>query len=94
MQYLDFRKGAAHEPEMMDSHSGLLPDHAPDGIDTADEGRIGLFADMMPQSIITRVVAYKLSEIWLCGNESQTLIDNLHATIVPDIRKELTIKKL
>lgn len=94
MQYLDFRKGSENEPEMVDSRTGILPDRVPEGTDTSSEGRVGMFADMMPQSIITRVVAYNLSEIWLYGSETSTLIDNLYATIVPDIRKEIKIKKL
>lgn len=94
MQYFDFRKGSEQEPEMVDSRTGMLPDRVPEGTDVSGDGRVGMFADMMPQSIITRVVAYNLSEIWLYGNESDTLVRNLYATIVPDIRKEIIIKKL
>jgi len=94
MEYFDFREGRDGTAPMHESGSGILPDTAPEASLRHDgTARVGLFADMMPQSIITRVVAYNLSEIWLCGHESQTLIDNLYATIVPDIRPEITIRK-
>lgn len=94
MEYFDFREGREGTATMHASGSGLLPDTAPETSLRGDgTARIGLFADMMPQSIITRVVAYNLSEIWLCGHETQTLINNLYATIVPDIRPEIRIRK-
>lgn len=94
MQYFDFRKESDGEPQMEDSRCGFLPDRADSqSVDGGESVRIGLFADMMPQSIITRIVAYRLNEVWLYGNESDTLIRNLRATIVPYICKDIIIKK-
>ena len=42
---------------------------------------VGVFADDMPQNIVTRVVNYRLNAIQLHGNETPTLIRNLRATL-------------
>lgn len=94
MRIFDFRNGAYDKPQLIDSGSGIMPNKAPQSNDNKGaEARIGLFADMMPQSIITCAVAYRLTEIRLMGHESDTLVRNLRATMVPDICPNLTIVK-
>lgn len=84
--------------QMINSGSGLLPDRASteyNGI-AADSDRpqiVGVFVDDMPQNIITRVVNYNLDYVQLHGNETPELIQNLKATIVPDIRHQLKLIK-
>ena len=84
--------------QMINSGSGLLPDRASaeyTGI-TSDRDRpqiVGVFVDDMPQNIITRIVNYNLDYVQLHGNETPELIQNLKATIVPDIRKQLKVIK-
>lgn len=58
-----------------------------------DEKRVGLFADDMPQSIVTRIYNYHLYAVMLCGDESEVMIDNLRRTLVPDICKDIHIYK-
>ena len=55
--------------------------------------RVGIFADDMPQNIVTRVYNYRLDVVWLKGAESQVMIDNLRRTLDPDIRPGIQIVK-
>ncbi len=55
--------------------------------------RVGIFADDMPQNIVTRVYNYQLDVVWLKGAESQVMIDNLRRTLDPDIRPGIQIVK-
>lgn len=55
--------------------------------------RVGVFVDEMPQSIITRVVGYKLDVVQLHGQESPTVIRNLRATLDPDLRPGIQMWK-
>ncbi len=77
---------------MIPSHAGILPDRA---IDMGDfkAKRVGVFVDEMPQSIITRVVNFKLDLIQLHGKETPTLIRNLRRTLDPDIRSGIQVIK-
>ena len=54
---------------------------------------MGVFADDMPQNIVTRVYNYDLDDVQLNGSESPIMIDNLLRTICPDIRPTLQIIK-
>jgi phosphoribosylanthranilate isomerase len=47
----------------------------------------------MPQTILTRVVNYKLDVVQLHGDESPVMIDNLRCTLDPDIRPGIEIMK-
>lgn len=89
---LDFRNGSPQYVAMQSTPAGILPDRAQEAdsrLSTATTLRIGIFADEMPQNIITRVVNYQLDAVLLCGNESPTLIRNLRTTLVPDIQPHL-----
>ena len=55
--------------------------------------RVGVFVDDMPQNIVTRVYNYKLDYIQLHGNEPRETLENLRATIVPDINPNIKIIK-
>lgn len=48
--------------------------------------RVGVFVDDMPQNIVTRVYNYGLDYIQLHGNEPRETIENLRATLDPDIK--------
>ena len=86
---------------------GLLPDYssfgkAESGGDESGEvaanrpkpvKRVGVFVDDMPQTILTRVVNYKLDVVQLHGDESPVMIDNLRCTLDPDIRPGIEIMK-
>lgn len=81
---------------MMPSKSGILPDFAPDGMKNGEAHEIslaGVFADDMPQNIITRVYNYNLDYVQLDGEESAVMIDNLRRTLEPDIRPGVKIIK-
>lgn len=77
---------------MITSHAGILPDRAMDMGDFKAK-RVGVFVDEMPQSIITRVVNFKLDLIQLHGKETPTLIRNLRRTLDPDIRSGIQVIK-
>ena len=55
--------------------------------------RVGIFADDMPQNIVTRVYNYGLDVVLLLGDESAVMIDNLRRTLDPDIRPGIRIVK-
>lgn len=94
---------------MMPSSSGIIPDYSKQTYDrarnilaqknssTEKPGRrpamVGVFVDEMPQNIITRVYNYGLDYVQLHGSEPRATIENLRATIVPDIRKNVKFIK-
>lgn len=89
---------------MIDSRSGLIPDHASsdfakvasnDKVSSIKERPqlVGVFVDDLPQNIVTRIYNYDLDYVQLHGDESPVMIENLKATVVPDIRKELKVIK-
>ena len=55
--------------------------------------RFGVFADDMPQNIVTRVVNFKLDVVQLDGEESSIMINNLRSTLDPDIHAGIKIMK-
>lgn len=55
--------------------------------------RVGVFVDDMPQNIITRVYNYELDFVQLHGNESREMIENLKATLIPDIQPNIKVIK-
>lgn len=85
------------------SHAGMIPDYGSfnqhlklDEMQTFPYRNIrmcGVFADDMPQNIVTRVVNYHLDLVQLDGRESPVMIDNLRRTLDPDIRSGIQIVK-
>ena len=92
---------------MVSSMAGIIPDYAADSQPSAAEqapsgegtarqygaARVGVFADDMPQNIVTRIYNYHLGYVQLHGSESPTMISNLKRTVVHDIAPELKIIK-
>ena len=89
---------------MIDSRSGLIPDHADSDftkVATNDKVSsinvrpqlVGVFVDDLPQNIVTRIYNYDLDYVQLHGDESRITCDNLRRTIDPDIRPGLRIIK-
>ncbi len=77
--------------QQFSSGAGIIPDYAPDMGKTPL--RVGVFVDDMPQNIVTRVYNYKLDYIQLHGNEPRETLENLRATIAPDIKPNIKIIK-
>ena len=77
--------------QQFSSGAGIIPDYAPD-MGKAPR-RVGVFVDDMPQNIVTRVYNYKLDYIQLHGNEPRETLENLRATIDPDIKPKIKIIK-
>mgnify|MGYP004531141345 CR=1 FL=1 len=77
--------------QQFSSGAGIIPDYAPDMGKTPL--RVGVFVDDMPQNIVTRVYNYKLDYIQLHGNEPRETLENLRATIDPDITPNIKIIK-
>lgn len=93
---LDFRPTSAYCPTMISTHAGIIPDRSGNEMAACGEGaivRIGMFADEMPQNIITRVVNYQLDVVLLTGNESPTLIRNLRRTLDPTALEPGTVRE-
>lgn len=77
--------------QQFSSGAGIIPDYAPYMGKTPL--RVGVFVDDMPQNIVTRVYNYKLDYIQLHGNEPRETLENLRATIDPDIKPKIKIIK-
>ena len=77
--------------QQFSSGAGIIPDYAPDM--GKPPLRVGVFVDDMPQNIVTRVYNYKLDYIQLHGNELRETLENLRATIDPDIKPKIKIIK-
>ena len=77
--------------QQFSSGAGIIPDYAPDMGKT--QLWVGVFVDDMPQNIVTRVYNYKLDYIQLHGNEPRETLENLRATIDPDINPKIKIIK-
>ena len=77
--------------QQFSSGAGIIPDYAPDMGKTPL--RVGVFVDDMPQNIVTRVYNHKLDYIQLHGNEPRETLENLRATIDPDIKPKIKIIK-
>lgn len=100
---LDFRPGSPRFVRQVSSRAGIIPDYGCFGkiLKPGEEqgalcGKVrmcGVFADDMPQNIITRVVNYSLDMVQLNGSESGVMIDNLRRTLDPDIRPGILIVK-
>ena len=55
--------------------------------------RVGVFVDEMPQTILSRIVAFHLGIVQLHGSERAVMIQNLRRSLVPDIREKLVVIK-
>ena len=79
---------------MLPSRAGNTPDYvAPSLAAGASPGRVGVFVDDMAQNIITRVYTFDLDYVQLHGAETPLFIDNLRATVDPDIHPGIKIIK-
>ena len=81
--------GARSENSLVESGEGNLAPHS----SFAAPHLVGVFADDMPQNIITRIYNYELDSIQLEGDESAVMIDNLRSSVVPDIAAAISIIK-
>lgn len=94
-----FIPGSDRYVRMTSSRAGIIPDYGEDVYTGgADETRnlpvlAGVFADDMPQNIITRIYNYGLGCVQLDGGERPVMIDNLRRTVDPDIRRGLKVIK-
>ena len=88
---LNFYPPSPRYVQQFSSGAGIIPDYAPDMGKTPL--RVGVFVDDMPQNIVTRVYNYKLDYIQLHGNEPRETLENLRATIDPDIKPKIKIIK-
>ncbi len=92
--------------KMINSQAGIIPDYSAERLEKCQAGeeknaetsarfpqKVGVFADDMPQNIVTRVYNYHLDVVQLNGDESPVMIDNLRRTLDPDIREGIKIIK-
>ena len=80
---------------MLPTHTGIIPDKAPDvtlpasdaavtdGLGAKKVHFIGIFTDEMPQNIVTRVVNFRLDMVLFDGHESPTVLRSLRRTLGP-----------
>ena len=98
---LDFIPNSERYVSQIASCAGIIPDYSSlsdlssDKLSQQKEGPVlcGVFADDMPQNIVTRVVNFDLDIVQLNGNESSVMIDNLRRTLDPDIHAGIKIMK-
>ncbi|MCD7714235.1 MAG: phosphoribosylanthranilate isomerase [Prevotella sp.] len=92
-----FDKDDPHYVKSELSYAGIIPDRADTDVrDGVEKGRVataGVFADEMPQTVITQVYNYRLDYVQFGGGESKIYIDNLRRTLVPDIVAQVKIIK-
>lgn len=98
---LDFIPNSERYVSQIASCAGIIPDYSSlsdlssDKLSQQKEGPVlcGVFADDMPQNIVTRVVNFDLDIVQLNGDESSVMIDNLRHTLDPDIHAGIKIMK-
>ena len=98
---LDFIPNSERYVSQIASCAGIIPDYSSlsdlssDKLSQQKEGPVlcGVFADDMPQNIVTRVVNFDLDIVQLNGDESCVMIDNLRRTLDPDIHAGIKIMK-
>ena len=102
-----FYKDSPRYVRMISSKAGIIPDYSEERLKKATgkneslssdahiipPRRVGVFADEMPQTIVTRVYNYALDFVQLQGNESRVMIENLKRTLIPDISPTIKIIK-
>ena len=101
----DFRPESPRFVRMVSSLAGTIPDYSEEQVrqkknlsespsqPLRQPARVGVFADDMPQGIVTRVYNYQLDFVQLNGNESRVMIENLKRTLEPDIRPGVRVIK-
>lgn len=96
----DFRPQSERFVRMISSRAGIIPDYSeqrwknPDSRSwPAGKKTVGVFADDMPQNIITRIYNYRLDAVQLDGDETAVMIANLRRSVVPDIAPAVTVIK-
>ena len=92
----DFRPDSPRYVQQISSRAGIIPDYSSlkDAEMAASVKRVGVFADDMPQNIVTRVYNYQLDIVQLQGDESPVMIDNLKHTLQPDIQPDVKVMKV
>lgn len=98
---LDFIPNSERYVSQIASCAGIIPDYSSlsdlssDKLSQQKKGPVlcGVFADDMPQNIVTRVVNFNLDVVQLYGDESSVMIDNLRRTLDPDIHAGIKIMK-
>ena len=98
---LDFIPNSERYVSQIASCAGIIPDYSSlsdlssNKLSQQKEGPVlcGVFADDMPQNIVTRVVNFDLDVVQLNGDESSVMIDNLRRTLDPDIHAGIKIMK-
>ena len=98
---LDFIPNSERYVSQIASCAGIIPDYSSlsdlssDKLSQQKEGPVlcGVFADDMPQNIVTRVVNFDLDVVQLNGDESSVMIDNLRRTLDPDIHAGIKMMK-
>ena len=98
---LDFRPNSERYVSQISSCAGIIPDYSSLSALSSQEPSqknhrlvlCGVFADDMPQNIVTRVVNYNLDVVQLDGEENLVMIDNLRRTLDPDIHAGIKIMK-
>ena len=92
----DFRPDSPRYVQQISSRAGIIPDYSSlkDNQIAASVKRVGVFADDMPQNIVTRVYNYQLDIVQLQGDESPVMIDNLKHTLQPDIQPDVKVMKV
>ena len=95
MMGFNFCKDDPRHVGMIASLAAIIPDYADRRLIAENNSprRVGVFADDMPQNIVTAVYNYKLDCVQLQGSESPVMIDNLRRTLDPDICKGVRIFK-
>ena len=100
----DFIPKSPRYVRMISSQAGIIPDFSEERLRALKQpnspqqqpvkvGRVGVFADDMPQNIVTRVYNYELDYVQLNGEEPAVTLENLRRSIDPDIRKGIKIIK-
>ena len=98
---LDFIPNSERYVSQIASCAGIIPDYSSlsdlssDKLSQQKEDPVlcGVFADDMPQNIVTRVVNFNLDIVQLNGEESMVMINNLRRTLDPDIHAGIKIMK-
>lgn len=103
-----FYKESPRYVRMISSQAGIIPDYSEERLRKAaspiahqlppatchpSPKRVGVFVDEMPQTIVTCVYNYALDYVQLHGTETREMIENLRATLVPDIAPQIKIIK-
>ena len=90
----DFRPESPRFVRMVSSLAGTIPDYSEEQVrqkknlsespsqPLRQPARVGVFADDMPQSIVTRVYNYQLDFVQLNGNESRVMIEKAKGLIM------------